>query len=274
MLTKLLREEWGKNIDESIQPNNDCVVEDQSDKDDQDKHNEITDYFPYQIDSSSPDPTVDMPLNDSSMQESDDDQISTLQDYDHDIDIEVELIKILSSLAQEGTNKEGEQNDHYQEPSIVESLICESVGDPHCLVDSYLDSNIYHILEEDQSHDNYDMIVSELDQKHPCSKIPYPLFNQDMLVQCEDTDLVSNLAIIPGIKLKTFFSHQFSRSIIPSHMGENFQSTISSQSFESFCMGLCSNQVVTFKIFSQESKHGHIIGENAFFQSAWMNNTF
>ena len=50
-----------------------------------------------------------MPLNDSSMQESDDDQISTLQDYDLDIDIEGELIKILSSLAQEGTNKEGKQ---------------------------------------------------------------------------------------------------------------------------------------------------------------------
>ena len=49
-----------------------------------------------------------MPLNDSSMRENDDDQISTLQDYDLDIDIEVELIRILSSLAEEGTNKEGE----------------------------------------------------------------------------------------------------------------------------------------------------------------------
>ena len=39
MFTKLLREEWGKNTDKSIQPNNnDCVVEDQSDKDDQDNH--------------------------------------------------------------------------------------------------------------------------------------------------------------------------------------------------------------------------------------------
>ena len=26
MFTKLLRDEWSKNIDESIQPNNDCVV--------------------------------------------------------------------------------------------------------------------------------------------------------------------------------------------------------------------------------------------------------
>ena len=34
MFTKLSREEWVKNIDKSIQPNNDCVVEDQSDKDD------------------------------------------------------------------------------------------------------------------------------------------------------------------------------------------------------------------------------------------------
>ena len=93
MFTDLLRKEWGESIDESIHPNNDCVVEDQSDEDDQDNHNEITDDFPHQIDSSSPDRTVDMPLNDSLMQESDDDQISTLQDYDLDIDIEGERIK-------------------------------------------------------------------------------------------------------------------------------------------------------------------------------------
>ena len=72
-----------------------------------------------------------MLLNDSLMQGSDDDQISTLQDYDLDIDIKGELIKILSSLAQEGTNEKGEQNDHYQEPSKVESLICESIEDTH-----------------------------------------------------------------------------------------------------------------------------------------------
>ena len=153
-----------------MQPNNDCVVVDHSDKDNQDNHNKITDDFPYQIDSSSPNPTVDMPLNDSSMRENDDDQISTLQDYDLHIDIEGELIKILSSL-------EGEQNDHCQEPSKVESLICESIEDPHCLVDDYLDSNFYHSSEEDQSDDNYDMIVSGPDQKHPCSKILYPIFN-------------------------------------------------------------------------------------------------
>ena len=34
MFTKLLRDEWGKNIDESMQPNNDCVVVDQFDKND------------------------------------------------------------------------------------------------------------------------------------------------------------------------------------------------------------------------------------------------
>ena len=44
MFTKLLRDEWGKNIQKSIQPcNNDCGVEDHSNKDDQDNHNEITD---------------------------------------------------------------------------------------------------------------------------------------------------------------------------------------------------------------------------------------
>ena len=67
MFTDLLRKEWGTSIDESIHLNNDCVVEDQSDKADQDNHNEITDDFPYQIDFSSLDPTMDMPLNDSSM---------------------------------------------------------------------------------------------------------------------------------------------------------------------------------------------------------------
>ena len=38
MFTNLLRKEWGESIDESIHPNNDCVVEDQSDEDDQDNH--------------------------------------------------------------------------------------------------------------------------------------------------------------------------------------------------------------------------------------------
>ena len=97
----------------------------------------------------------------------------------------------MSSLAQEGTKKEGEQNDHYQKLSIAWSLICESIEDPHCLVDDYLDLNFYHISKEDQSHDNYDMIASELDKKHPCAKIPYLTFNQDMLVRYEGIELNS-----------------------------------------------------------------------------------
>ena len=130
---------------------------------------------------------------------------------------------------------------------------------------------------EDKSHDNYDMIVSE----HPCpngiDKIPYPILNQDVLVQCMDTDLVSNLAIIPRIQVKTLLSHQIMRLIIPSHLGENFQSSLPSQLFESSCMGFCSEQYFIFEIFSQESKHGHIIGENALqfpSQSSLMNNIF
>ena len=74
MFTKLLREEWGKNIE----PNNYCVFEDQADKDDQHNHNEITDDSPYQIDYSSPEPTMNMPMNDPLMQENDDEQMSTL----------------------------------------------------------------------------------------------------------------------------------------------------------------------------------------------------
>ena len=112
MFTKLLREEWGKKIDESIQLDNDGVVGEQSDKDDQDNHNEITDDFPYQIDFSSLEPTMNTPLNGPSIQENDDEEMSTLQDYDLDIDIDEENIRILSSLPQEGTYKEGEQNDH------------------------------------------------------------------------------------------------------------------------------------------------------------------
>ena len=137
-----------------------------------------------------------MSLNDSSMQESDDYQISTLQDYDLEIDIEGELIKILPSLAQEGTNKKGEQNDHYQEPSIVDSLRYESIEDLHCLADDYFESNFDHISEEDQSHENYDMIVSEPDKKYPCpnaiNKIYYPILNHDVSFQYEDTNLASN----------------------------------------------------------------------------------
>ena len=52
MFTYLLRKAWGRNIDKSIHPNNDCVLEDQADKDDHDNHNKITDDFPYQIDNS------------------------------------------------------------------------------------------------------------------------------------------------------------------------------------------------------------------------------
>ena len=215
--------------------------------------------------------------------------MSTLEYYDLDIDIEGELIGILSSLPQEGTNEEGEQNDYYQDSSIIDSLIYESIEDPHFLVNNYCDldfdqnseeeenfennttsserqschhymveeqehtckgdretkSKLLNIfpylmsdnneeLKEEQSHDD-DTVVSGLDQEHyngdPCpnriDRILHPILNQDLL----GTDIVSNLEIIPRIKLKTFPSHQIPRSIIPSHLGENFQSTLSSQLF-------------------------------------------
>ena len=101
------------------------------------------------------------------------------------------------------------------------------------------------------------MIVS----KHLCpNKIPYPILNHDVLVQCMDTDLASNIAIIPKIQLKTFYSHQKPRLIIPSQLGENFQCTLPSQLSNPSCIGLCSDQAITFEIFSQEFEHGHIIG--------------
>ena len=86
MFIDLLREEWGKNIDKSIHPNNGCVVEDQSDKYDQDNHNKITDDFPYQIDSSSLNHTSNVLLNDPSTQENDDEQVSILQYCDLEVD--------------------------------------------------------------------------------------------------------------------------------------------------------------------------------------------
>ena len=83
-----------------------------------------------------------------------------------------------------------------------------------------------------------------------------------------DTDLVLNLETTPGINLKAFSSHQIPRSIVP-NLGETFQSTLSSQLFESSCMGLCSNQAVIFENFSQEYGHGHIIGENTVHFPSW-----
>ena len=78
MFTDLLKKKWGKNIDKSIHPNNDCVVEDQADKDGQDNHTKITDDFPYQIDSSSLDPALSVLLNDPSTQENDYEKVLTL----------------------------------------------------------------------------------------------------------------------------------------------------------------------------------------------------
>ena len=60
MFTNLLKEEWGENIDESleIQSSNDCDVEDHFDEDDQDNNYDC----PYQFDFSSPELMVNVPL--------------------------------------------------------------------------------------------------------------------------------------------------------------------------------------------------------------------
>ena len=94
------------------------------------------------FDFSSPEQTMDIPLNDSSMQENDDSKES--QPFRIINDIERELLRTLSSLREE----EGEQNDHYQEPSIVDSLVCASMKYPHCLVDSYFESKFDHTSKE------------------------------------------------------------------------------------------------------------------------------
>ena len=128
-----------------------------------------------------------------------------------------------------------------------------------------IDAFPYLELKEEQSHEG--TIVSKLDQEHcnedPCpdsvNRTLQPILNQNMLVQCVDADLVLNLEITLGINLKALSYHLIPRSIIPS-LGENFQSTLPSQLFESSCMGLSFNQVVTFEIFNQEFKHYHVIG--------------
>ena len=99
MFTDLLIEEWGVGIKQSIKEElgDDCVNENQFDEDNQGSNDEIANDCPSGFDFSSLEQTVDMPLNDSSMQENDDnEQISTLQGYNLGIDIEGELHRTLS----------------------------------------------------------------------------------------------------------------------------------------------------------------------------------
>ena len=100
---------------------------------------------------------------------------------------------------------------------MVEEHTCE--GDRETKIElidvfPYLMSDNNEDLKEEQSHD--DTVVSELDQEHcnkgscpnSIDKMLHPILNQDML----GTDLVSDLEIIPRIKLKAFPSHQILRS--------------------------------------------------------------
>ena len=86
----------------------------------------------------------------------------------------------MSSLPKDDTNREGEQNDHYQETSIADSVISESIGDlsreqihSHCLVDnnlsqcsSHMDFNLDfdHILAEEENFENNPTSF----EKQPC----------------------------------------------------------------------------------------------------------
>ena len=145
-----------------------------------------------------------------------------------------------------------EEKVEINQTSVEEQSCGHSVIEEHaCKRDRETETELIDVfpyleLKEEQSHD--DTIVSELDQEHcnedlcPSSinRILHPILNQNMLVQCVDTDLVSNLEITPGINLKALSSHQILRSIIP-RLGENFQSTLPSQLFKSYCMGLSFN---------------------------------
>ena len=122
-------------------------------------------------------------------------------------------------------------------------------------------------LKEEQSHD--DTIVSELDQEHcnedPCldsiDRILHPILNYNMLVQCVDTDLVSNLEITPRINLKLFPLIKLRDQLF--QVWDKVFNPPSLPNFLSLLLWVCSNQMVTSKNFSQEFEHCRIIGEKA-----------
>ena len=148
------------------------VDENQFEEDHQDNDDGLTNDCPYQIDFSSLEPIVNVPLiellSDPSIRENvieflknsqDDEPISN---YDLNINLEESII-IVSSSPEEGTNKEGDPTNHHQETFIVETLIDKFIEDPfgdqlHCLVEdnssqcsSHPDLNLdfNHTSEED-----------------------------------------------------------------------------------------------------------------------------
>ena len=60
----------------------------------------------------------------------------------------------MSSLPQEGIDEEGEQNDNYQDSSVIDSLIYESIEHPHFLVNNYRDLDFDHNSEEEENFEN------------------------------------------------------------------------------------------------------------------------
>ena len=80
----------------------------------------------------------------------------------------------MSSLPQEDTDEEEEKNDYYQDSSIVDYLICESIEDPHFLVNNYLDLDFDHNFEEEENFENNTnsserkLCHRYMVYKHPC----------------------------------------------------------------------------------------------------------
>ena len=64
MSTSLLTYEWEKTIDDSLEEQscNDYVIENHFDRNDQENNDDIVDDFLYQLDLSSPEPTMSVPL--------------------------------------------------------------------------------------------------------------------------------------------------------------------------------------------------------------------
>ena len=103
--------------------------------------------------------------------------------------------------------------------------------------------------------------------------IPHHIFGQGDLVEEINHSESSSWEV--SVDLANFFnkcpiSHT---RLVLAPLGDANQvlnfSTLPSQLFEPSFMGLCSNQATTFEIFSQEFKHGHIIGESTLHFPSW-----
>ena len=117
----------------------------------------------------------------------------------------------MSSLAQEGTYKEGEQNDHYQETSLVEPSIDEVIKEPlkeqlhsHFLIDDNLSQcPTYPNLDSDLDHITAEEEEVEINKEQSCGHIVIEehAYKSDREIETELID------VFPYLELKEEQSH-------------------------------------------------------------------